>query len=170
MLYVLALFHRAKPQKFLKKQDMQIKIISVPVIGGEAMNEELNAFLRVNKILQVDQQLAGRPGGACWTFCIRYVEKRAWQSDMSKERKDYKKILPEEVFGRFAHYRTIRKEIAEKDGVPPFAVFSDKELAGLAGLEELTPESMKTVKGIGDKKVEKYAERFIKALKDEESE
>lgn len=149
---------------------MQIKIISVPVVGGEAINEELNAFLRGNKILQVDQQLADRPGGACWTFCIRYVEKRAWQSDKPKERKDYKKALSKEAFDRFARYRAIRKEVAERDGVPAFAVFTDKELAGLAELEELTPAGMKTVKGIGDKKVEKYAERFIKAMKDEESE
>lgn len=149
---------------------MQIKIISVPAIGGEAMNEELNAFLRGHKILQVEQQLADKAGGACWTFCIRYVEKRAWQSDRPKERKDYKKALSEEAFGRFARYRAIRKEVAEKDGVPAFAVFTDKELAGLAELEELTPESMKMVRGIGEKKVEKYAERFIKAINDEKSE
>ena len=149
---------------------MQIKIISVPVIGGEALNEELNAFLRGRKILEVEQQLVERNGGACWTFCIRYVDKKASPESAGKQRKDYKKALSKEAFDRFARYRAIRKEMAEKDGVPAFAVFTDKELSGLAELEELTPVSMKTVKGIGDKKVEKYAERFIKAMKDEESE
>ncbi|MCB9035895.1 MAG: HRDC domain-containing protein [Lewinellaceae bacterium] len=150
---------------------MQIKIISVPVVGGEAINEDLNAFLRGRKILEVEQQLVDKPGGACWTFCIRYVEQKAGQqSNTARQRKDYKQILSKEAFDRFSRYRVIRKQVSEKDGVPPFAVFSDKELAGLAELEKLTPASMKTVKGIGDRKVEKYADRFMKAMSDEESE
>ncbi|MEN0004008.1 MAG: hypothetical protein AAF798_07690 [Bacteroidota bacterium] len=36
---------------------MQFKIFSVPIVEGEAINEALNAFLRGNKILQVEQEL-----------------------------------------------------------------------------------------------------------------
>lgn len=150
---------------------MQFKVISIPVVGGEAVNEALNAFLRGNRILQVEQQLVSSSEGTYWTFCIKYIAGEGISSGgKKKERKDYKQILPEAAFSRFSKYRVIRKQLAEADGIPAFAVFTDEEMAGLAKLEELTVAGMKTLKGIGYKKVEKYAERFIKVLKDEESE
>ena len=36
---------------------MQIKVISIPVIGGNEANSELNKFLRSVKILEIDQKL-----------------------------------------------------------------------------------------------------------------
>lgn len=56
---------------------MQIKIITVPVIGGEAQNEELNGLLRSQKILHLDQQLLSTPQGAMWCFCVKYIEGQA---------------------------------------------------------------------------------------------
>lgn len=160
------------PKIFEKQGHMQIKIISVPIVGGEASNEELNAFLRSRKILQVEQQLIDRAGGAYWSFCIRYIDKQASQgsTERGREKKDYKRILSEEAFGRFSKFRAVRKQVAQDTGVPPFAVFTDEELAGLSELAELTPASMKTVKGVGDKKVEKYGDHFIKAAADEKGE
>lgn len=38
--------------------------MSVPVVGGEWMNEELNRFLRSHKVLQMEQQLVSGSGGA----------------------------------------------------------------------------------------------------------
>lgn len=41
---------------------MQIKLFTVPVLGGEAMTEELNRFLRAKKITGTQRQLC--PSGA----------------------------------------------------------------------------------------------------------
>lgn len=149
---------------------MQIRIFSVPVVGGEAVNEELNAFLRGRRILQVEQQLVNGPDGSYWSFCVRYLEGPGKAPDSRRRRgKDYKHELSPEAFQRFSRLRAIRKAIAQEDGVPAFAVFTNEELAGLAQLTELTPSKMKSVKGIGEKKVEKFAARFIKVWQDEES-
>ena len=68
---------------------MQIKVSSVPVVGGEAENDELNAFLRGNKILQVEQQLVSGAEGTYWSFCIRYIEANVYEAfPDSKERPD----------------------------------------------------------------------------------
>ncbi len=40
-------------------------------------------------------------------------------------------------------------------------VFTDEELAALAKLDELSHKKMLSIKGIGDKKVERFAERII---------
>ena len=69
---------------------------------------------------------------------------------------DYKSTLDENTFTVFAQLREIRWSIATEDSVPAYAVFTDKELAGIAALEEITEENMRKVPGIGVKKVEKY--------------
>jgi superfamily II DNA helicase RecQ len=149
---------------------VQIKVISVPVLGGDAINNDLNKFLRAHKILQVEQQLVSGTEGAYWSFCIRYIEDQAWSGKERKERIDYKAILSEADFGRFAALRVARKTIAEEEGVPAFAVFTDEELAGIAQLQEWNVSSLKRVKGIGEKKCEKYGMRMISAITDEKSE
>ena len=127
---------------------MQIKIISVPVLGGEAINEELNAFLRSKKIIQVEQQLVPEPGGAVWSFSIRYTEDHS-PLNKSKEKVDYREVLSEAAFQRFVVMRAIRKRLATEAGLPAYAVFTDEELAEMAQVEVLTFAEMKKIKGVG---------------------
>ncbi|MEM6261913.1 MAG: HRDC domain-containing protein [Bacteroidota bacterium] len=143
---------------------MQIKLFTIPVLGGEALSAELNAFLRSHKVLKVNQELISVGQQGFWCFCVTYMEgKQAGSS--SKNRVDYKEVLDEASFARFVKLRELRKQIAKEDAVPAFAVFTDQELAELAKLEEITLKQMKLVKGIGSKKIEKYGAHFISALK-----
>lgn len=147
---------------------MQIKIFTIPVMGGEALSEEFNAFLRSRKILQVEQHLAQEAQGAVWCFCVRYLDGDAY-SYGPKEKVDYKKVLDEESFARYAAMKVLRKKIADEEAVYAYQVFSDWELAELAKLGEITPASMKKVKGIGEKKVEKYGKYFLTQPKTDET-
>lgn len=135
---------------------MQIKIFNVPIPGSEEMNEEMNTFLRSKKVLSVEQQVVQSANGAFWCFCIRYVE-----GAVPPSRKDYKEILNEASFQRFSRMREIRKSLSLKEGIPAYAIFTDEELSELAKIEELTLAAMKSVKGVGEKKVEKYGMHFI---------
>jgi superfamily II DNA helicase RecQ len=138
---------------------MQIKIFSIPVMGGEALTEEMNAFLRSRKILQVEQQLVQESHGALWCFCVRYIEGEVY--NMSRDKIDYKDILEPEAFTRFLVMKGIRKKLADEEGVRAYNVFTDAELAELAKLEQVTVAEMKKVKGVGEKKIEKYGKHFF---------
>lgn len=135
---------------------MQIKIFNIPIPGSEQMNEEMNTFLRSKKVLSVEQQVVQSPNGAFWCFCIRYVE-----GTVPSPKKDYKEILDEVSFQRFSKMREIRKSLSLKEGIPAYAIFTDEEMSELAKIEELTLASMKSIKGIGEKKAEKYGLHFI---------
>lgn len=148
---------------------MQIKIISVPVWHGEESNEELNRFLRGHRILNVEQQLVQEDGIVCWTFCITFLELSRKAPSFKKERVDYKDLLSEEVFARFGILRKRRKKIAQEEGIPAYAVFTDKELAALAEIEELDLRKIQTVEGVGPRKVEKYGQRLLNDATDEKS-
>lgn len=143
---------------------MPFKVISIPISGDAAANEELNEFLRSHKILYVERQLVQTAGGAAWAFCIEYLEDLSPQNK-GKEKVDYRQILDQESFKRYLTLRDWRREVAEKENVPAFAIFTNDELAELAKFKNLTPADMKSVKGIGEKKVEKYGQQILEVLK-----
>ena len=149
---------------------MQIKVFTIPMLGGEGQYDEMNAFLRGRKILQVENHIVNEANGALWTFCIKYVEGSINEAVKREEGKiDYAEVLDGESFKRFSKMRDARMHIAKEDKISSFLIFLNEELANMSKMEELTLVTMKTVKGIGDKKVEKYGQRFLDLLKNEKS-
>lgn len=146
---------------------MQIKLFSIPVPGGEALNEEMNAFLRSKKVLQTESHFVNSAQGTFWCFCIKYLDDATSQG--KAEKIDYRQVLDETAFNRFAQFREIRKKLAIAEGIPAYAIFTDEELAGMAKLAALTQATVRSVKGIGEKKVEKYGHHFTISQDDETS-
>ncbi|NUQ25707.1 MAG: HRDC domain-containing protein [Saprospiraceae bacterium] len=147
---------------------MQIKLFTIPIYGGEAITEEMNAFLRSKKVLQTEQQLVSNERGACWCFFIKYIDDHA-ATDSGKKKVDYREVLDEATFQRFSKLREIRKSLATQEGLPAYAIFTDEELAELAKLEVINAATMKSIKGIGEKKVERYGSQFYTKPADEKS-
>ncbi len=141
---------------------MQIKIFTVPLFGGEESTEEMNKFLRGNKVVDITKSLVQQGDVAYWAFCVTYLlgapPKVQPPQGERKEKVDYRNVLDGPAFARFAVLRSIRKRLAEADAVPAFAVFTDAELAEIAKLDEITPKAMLAINGLGDKRVEKYGE------------
>jgi len=149
---------------------MQIQIFNVPLTdGGEGLSE-MNRFLMGHKVLEVEQRFFQNEKGGCWSFCVRYLPAVNGFQTASKEKVDYKLVLSEAEFAVFSRLREIRKQIAINDAVPAYAVFTDEELAGIAKLPIKDVETehvlslLMTVKGIGEKKVEKYGKQMMDML------
>lgn len=147
---------------------MQIKIFTIPVVADDRDVEELNLFLRSHKIIDVRRELTQANDNNCWTFCVTYLPETNIQPTAKTDGKradkiDYKEVLAPEVFERFARMRKLRKEIADSEAVPAYAVFTDAELAEIAKLDVLDTANMLKIPGIGKKKVEKYGNAFCLA-------
>lgn len=52
---------------------MQIKIFNIPIGADDGLIDEMNHFLRANKIIDIKKELAMVGGNSCWTFCITYM-------------------------------------------------------------------------------------------------
>lgn len=148
---------------------MQIKVFSVPAVGGGEANEALNKFLRSKKVLQVDQQMIQVGGTAYWSYSVRYVEDYS-PSTHKKPKVDYMEVLSPEVFETFKDLRSIRTRLAKEHKVAPYQIFLDRELAEMAGMSEITAKGMLGIKGIGKSRVEKYGSHFFTQQADEASE
>ena len=143
---------------------MQIKLFTVPVIGGQDKEKALNLFLRSHQILEVEKHLVQNSGQAYWCFGVSYLMSGAniQKVETKKARVDYKELLSEQVFQRFNQFRALRKAIAEKEGIPVYAVFTNHELVEMAKLEkDISTSRLSKIEGIGKKKIEKYAQYFI---------
>ncbi len=140
---------------------MQIKIFTIPIGDGGAVQQEMNTFLKVHKIHEIEQKLISNNNGSCWCFCVRYLETVFTTASESKVKVDYRQVLDEPTFQKFSELRVIRKQAAGIEGLSAFILFTDEELAELAKLEEITVKSMLGIKGIGEKKVKRYGHYFI---------
>jgi ATP-dependent DNA helicase RecQ len=73
----------------------------------------------------------------------------------------------EAMLGRL---KALRTAIAREDKVPAYVVFPDRTLAELAVRRPRSATAMADVRGVGPMKLEKYGERFLAVLRDEETE
>ena len=159
----------AARERGVKKKAMQLQFFTIPVQAVSEYNEELNRFLRSKKIVQIEKHLLMVEGSGYWCLCITYLEPSVVDK-AAKEKVDYMKSLPPEVFTVFSALRKIRKAIAEEDKVSAFVVFTDAELAAMAALGQLTVENLKKIPGIGGSKIEKYGLRLLQAYQNQTDE
>jgi ATP-dependent DNA helicase RecQ len=61
----------------------------------------------------------------------------------------------------FQQLRAVRRDLANRDGVPPFVVFSDATLRDMARKRPRNQSEMLRVSGVGQVKFEKYGEPFL---------
>ncbi len=141
---------------------MQIKLFTIPINSIEDYNEELNKFLATHKIVEIEKQLLQTANTYSWCFYISYIENNYTnEQKTSKIRVDYMKTLDNVSFAKFSKLREIRKKIAIENAVSAYIVFTDAELAEMTKLSEITIQKIKSIKGIGDKKAEKYGNKLI---------
>ncbi|MBD1574365.1 ATP-dependent DNA helicase RecQ [Vibrio sp. S17_S38] len=66
----------------------------------------------------------------------------------------------------FAKLRKLRKSIADEDGLPPYVVFSDATLVDMADILPTSYGEMLAVNGVGQRKLEKYADAFLDVIQE----
>lgn len=74
--------------------------------------------------------------------------------------------LTEEDQPLFQKLRELRTEIARREKIPPYMVFSDKTLIHMCILKPVDKERMLQVTGVGEHKYEKYGKEFEIRIKE----
>lgn len=72
--------------------------------------------------------------------------------------KSKSQLLKEELFERLV---TLRRSLAQQQGVPPYLIFSDASLADMADKRPLTDADILQVSGMGERKLQLYGDAFI---------
>ena len=147
---------------------MGLRFFLVPVRDSENAERELNGFLASHKVLSIDRQLVDVGMNSFWAICIDYLTSSAGEStltsNLSRSRVDYKTILPPEEFEVFSRLRQLRKDLAQSEAVPVYALLTNEQLAQMVQRRCRTRSDLAQIEGIGESKIEKYAERLLPLL------
>jgi len=156
---------------------MRFHFATVPVHGSAEVERELNVFLGSHRVLGVERQLVADGAQSVWAICVAYTDAtshHATSQDPSnpsrsgpgrKERVDYKEILGAGEFATFARLREWRKVTAERDGVPPYAVFTNEQLAEMVRRPVQALAGLAEIEGVGPARVEKYGPAVLEILR-----
>jgi len=67
-------------------------------------------------------------------------------------------------FDLFDNLRTLRREIAERNSIPPFMVFSDVSLKAMAKFKPENDAEFLEIHGVGESKLKRFGEEFLAVI------
>lgn len=133
----------------------------------ESAEAQLNAFLSGHQVIQVDKVFVDKGEFSFWAFSVSYRENTQMLPAAGRKRVDYKEVLNEMDFSVFVKLRDLRKELADQEGVPAYAVFTNEQLAAMVVERVMSKTGLASVKGVGQARVDKYGDRFLALLKEQ---
>lgn len=146
---------------------MRQRFFTVRVFGGDAEAEALDRCVSSHRVTALDRHLVQDGHNSAWAICVEYADGEPSELARGKRapRVDYKEVLGDEEFRRFSRLRELRKTIADIEGVPLYAIFTNEQLALMVQTGVDTASGLKAIEGIGAGKVEKYGARFLALLR-----
>lgn len=139
--------------------------------------DELNQFLATNRVAAVTHEIVSQPSGATLVVVAQCIGNRSkvlankgmgtLKTPASSSRIDYKEVLSETDFKIYSQLRELRKQLAEREGVPVYAIFSNAQLAEMVTGKTLTETKLAQIDGVGKGRIEKYGSEFLPILSDE---
>ena len=100
---------------------------------------------------------------------VEYIdENSSFEKSGRKSRIDYKEVLSESDFVIFSKLRDLRKELAAAEGVQLYTIFTNEQLAEMVTRKVSMKTELSKIDGIGDSRITKYAEKFLKVLNEYE--
>jgi ATP-dependent DNA helicase RecQ len=90
---------------------------------------------------------------------------------LKNEAKVFRKVLErrvaaDEAPGLFAALRQLRREIADREQVPPYIIFADSTLREICRNQPLTKGALLGIKGVGEAKLAKYGDAVIAKVRE----
>ncbi|MGO9483871.1 MAG: HRDC domain-containing protein [Rhodomicrobium sp.] len=149
---------------------MQLRVFSIAIHDAGGALDELNSFLRANRVLSVDRHFVPDGANSIWAICVSYLNdaNRPLAAGAKRPKVDYREVLSEADFAVFAKLRNLRKELAEREGIPAYALFNNEQLAEMVQRRVGSLNAMKEIEGVGDSRIEKYGTQFLALLKAQE--
>ena len=154
-----------------REDNMRSRFFRIPVWdpAGPA-TDELNRFLASHTVATMDRELIHDGPNSCWAVCVSYVHGGDKSVESKKGRVDYREVLSAEDFDLYVKLRSWRNDTAENDGVRPFVIFSNEQLAEMARRRVTTVAGLREIAGVGAARIEKYGEGAVAVVSAHEAE
>jgi len=155
---------------------MPLYFFTIPVLSPHHQaQDDLSCFVAAHRVLRLDRQLVQAGEHSCWAVCVETQDGPgplpasltaggAGAGVASKAKVDYRELLSPAEFEVFARLRALRKLAAERDGLPPYAVFTNEHLAAMVQGRATSLTALAAIDGIGPARLERYGPSFLNCL------
>jgi ATP-dependent DNA helicase RecQ len=93
-----------------------------------------------------------------------HIHLRAEAPPRSKRLNTTKAIINDVDQALFEHLRSLRRAIAEDEGVPAYVIFPDRTLLDMASERPSDLDEMEALHGVGSRKLKAYGDAFLQAI------
>lgn len=157
---------------------MEFRFFTINALDPKEGQDELNHFCACRRVVAVDRQFVMDGQTSFWSLCVTIAPgtdtlpdvltnrsgRSARGNGSASTRVDYKEVLNEEDFARFADLRKWRKQIADAKGIPLYTVFTNEQLAEIVRQRVDSLEALGEIEGIGPARLERHGEGVIERL------
>lgn len=151
---------------------MLIKVVTIPFSSayGGFNDEELRAFLSDKELISANDYLFTKGDVPYLTVVLRYFPYRAEAHQQLADAKkvdaeEWRKNLSEEQMGLFNLLRDWRSKRCKKDGVPPYVLLNNNQLAMVVRARPQSLADLSKIEGIGKKKIDSFGLEIVEITK-----
>lgn len=152
---------------------MLIKVISLTFdsIYGGFNDEEVREFIKDKEIISITDYHFVKNDVPYLTFILKYfphrleIETKPVQKEKREQDEEWKKSLTEADMGLFNMLRDWRSQRCKKEGVPPYILFTNLQLAMIVKKRPQSLAELTQIDGIGKGKSQKYGEEILSISK-----
>ena len=115
----------------------------------------------------MDKQFVDQGAHSYWLFCLTTVDGNGAERSSGSGKRgriDYREVLSETDFAVYADLRELRKTMAEQEGVPMYALFTNEQLAETVTRRATSMAALGEIDGVGKARIEKYGKYFLPVL------
>ncbi len=148
---------------------MHYTFFQIPAIDPDVAAKRLNAFIQSQSVIGIERQFVADGLNSFWSICVTTAPPGGsglpdQATAKKRTRVDYREVLSPEAFIIFDRLRTLRNSLAEEKGIPAYAIFTNDQLATMANMNNPDRASLVKIEGIGQKRIEMYADLFLHAM------
>lgn len=150
---------------------MLIKVITIPFSSayGGFNDGEVFDFLRDKELISVNDYVFVKNEVPYLTLVLKYFPYRAevnpTETKKPREEEDWRKMLSEEQMGLFNLLRDWRSKRCKKEGVPPYVILNNRQLAMVVQLRPQSLGDFVKIEGVGKKKIDSYGPEILEITK-----
>jgi superfamily II DNA helicase RecQ len=131
--------------------------------GEKSVTDELNAFLRSQRIVNVEKRLIDGERGTGWVFLVEYGNDNGKSSLNAVSKVDYREKYKDKPadYTLYNKLRDLRKTVADKAGIPLYAIFTNDQLSLMVDIKPKTTRDLLSITGIGEARIKQYGQEFV---------
>jgi ATP-dependent DNA helicase RecQ len=147
---------------------MQLKILNIPWVDGIGFDDsELVEFCNKEDVVDVGHNFFNHENKPCLTMLVQYRDDSRPATNTRKAKKDPRAGLKPEDQKLYDILKEWRSTRCTADGIPPYLIFDNKQIAEIARLKPETKKALGAIEKVGKGKLDKYAEDVFAILKNQ---